>query len=326
MGLDTPKGAKEAITAARARIQRFAHVTPVMTSRRLNAIAGAELFFKCENLQRAGAFKTRGAFNAVMSLSDADAARGVYTHSSGNHGAALALAARTRGVPCHVVMPSNAAEAKHAAVDGYGAEIHVCEPTLAAREAVAARVGAETGARFIHPYDNEAIIAGQGTAAAELIEQVPELEIVTAPIGGGGLISGTALAVKAFAPKARVIGAEPAGADDAAQSFARGQLVPQANPQTIADGLRASLSERTFRIIGLNVAEIRTTPELSIVDAMRLVWSAMKLVIEPSAAVPLAAILEHPKPFAGRRVGVILTGGNVDLDALPWTAGGQRAR
>jgi threonine dehydratase len=323
MGLETPKTAADAIAQARTRIAPFVHVTPVMTSRRLNAITGAELHFKCENFQRAGAFKARGAFNAVMSLRDAEAAAGVYTHSSGNHGAALALAAQTRGIPCHVVMPSNAAKVKQAAVAAYGAEIHFCEPTLEAREETAARVGAETGARLIHPYDDELVIAGQGTAAAELIEAAAGLDILTAPIGGGGLISGTALAAaRSRGPKIRVIGAEPAGADDAARSFAAGNLIPLTTAATIADGLRASLSRRTFGIISRHVAQVLTASEYAIVDAMRLVWSSMKIVVEPSAAVPLAAILEHRDAFAGRRVGVILTGGNVDLDALPWMRGG----
>ena len=322
MSLTTAKGAAEAIAAARDRIAPYIHTTPVMTSRRLNVITGAELHFKCENFQRTGAFKARGAFNAVMALADRDAAPGVYTHSSGNHGAALALAAQARGIPCHVVMPSNAAEVKRAAVAAYGAKIHLCEPTLAAREARAERVGAETGARLIHPYDNDSVIAGQGTAAAELIEAVAGIEILTAPIGGGGLISGTALAAaRSGKPKISVIGAEPAGADDAARSFAAGELIPLTTPSTIADGLRASLSRRTFGVISRHVAQVLTASEDAIVDAMRLIWTSMKIVVEPSAAVPLAVILEHPDPFAGRRVGVILTGGNVDLDALPWISG-----
>jgi threonine dehydratase len=316
MGLETPKTGAEALAAARVRVAPFVHLTPVMTSRRLNAISGAELHFKCENLQRAGAFKVRGAFNAVMSLSDAEAAGGVYTHSSGNHGAAVALAARTRGIAAHIVVPTNASEVKKSAIEAYGGVVHLCTPTQVGREEAARQVGEETGACFIHPYDNDLVIAGQGTAAAELIEQVAGLDLIVAPIGGGGLISGSALA--ALASSARVIGAEPAGADDAARSFARGQVIPQTNPQTIADGLRASLSERTFSIIGRYVADVRTASEYGIVDAMRLIWSAMKLVVEPSAAVPLATILEHAGVFAGRRVGVILTGGNVDLDALPW--------
>ncbi len=322
MGLDTPTTAADAIADARTRIAPFVHVTPVMTSRRLNAITGAELHFKCENFQRAGAFKARGAFNAVMSLSDAEAACGVYTHSSGNHGAALALAARARGIPCHVVMPSNAAEVKRAAAAAYGADIHLCEPTLAAREETAQRVGAETGARLIHPYDVDAVIAGLGTAAAELIEAVAGIEILTAPIGVGGLISGTALAAaRSGKPEISVIGAEPAGADDAARSFAAGKLIPLTTAATIADGLRASLSRRTFGVISRHVAQVLTTSEDAIVDAMRLIWTSMKIVVEPSAAVPLAVILEHADAFAGHRVGVILTGGNVDLDALPWMRG-----
>ncbi|HLI67864.1 MAG TPA: pyridoxal-phosphate dependent enzyme [Caulobacteraceae bacterium] len=307
-----------AIAAARERIAPFVHRTPVLTSRRVDAIAGASLVFKCENFQRGGAFKARGAFNAVMSLSDDEAAGGVCTHSSGNHGAALALAAQTRAIPCHVVIPANTAGAKRAAIDGYGAIIHVCEPTMAAREALAAQVMAETGAVFVHPYDNDVVIAGAATAAAELIEQAPDLDIIVAPIGGGGLISGTSLSARAFGHGVAVIGAEPAGADDAARSFVARQVIPQTNPQTIADGLRASLSERTLRYMLRGVAEVVTAPEFAIVDAMRLVWSAMKILIEPSSAVPLAAMLESRKPFAGRRVGVILTGGNVDLDHLPW--------
>jgi len=323
LGLETPKAAADAISAARARIAPFVHVTPVLTSRRLNAITGAELHFKCENFQRAGAFKARGAFNAVMSLSDAQARAGVYTHSSGNHGAALALAAQTRGIPCHVVMPSNAAEVKQAAVTAYGAEIHFCEPTLKAREETAERVGVETGARLIHPYDDESVIVGQGTAAAELIESVAALDLIIAPIGGGGLISGTALAARSRGgAKLRVIGSEPAGADDAARSFAAGDLIPLTTASTIADGLRASLSKRTFGVISRHVERVLTASEYAIVDAMRLIWTSMKIVVEPSAAVPLAVILEHPEAFASRRVGVILTGGNVDLDALPWMRGG----
>jgi threonine dehydratase len=324
MGLETPRVAAAALADARARIAPFVHRTPVMTSQRLNAIAGAELHFKCENLQRGGAFKARGAFNTVMALSDREAASGVYTHSSGNHGAAMALAARTRGIPAHVVVPDNASEVKKSAVEAYGGKIHLCTPTQTGREEAARRVGAETGAHFIHPYDNDHVIAGQGTAAAELLEQVAGLEIVIAPIGGGGLISGSALA--ALGTSARVIGAEPAGADDAARSFVSGHVIPQTNPQTIADGLRSSLCERTFTIISQHVADVRTASEGGIVEAMRLIWSAMKIVVEPSAAVPLAAILEHAAAFAGRRVGVILTGGNVDLDALPWMKSGQSAR
>jgi threonine dehydratase len=308
----------ESIADAHRRIAPHVHRTPVMTSRRVNAIAGAELVFKCENLQKAGAFKARGAFNAVMSLSADEARAGVYTHSSGNHGAALALAASVRGVPAYVVMPEGAAGPKQAAVEAYGAQIVACGPTLAAREAMAAEVGARTGAAFVHPYDNEAVIAGQGTAALELIEQAAGLDVVSCPIGGGGLLAGTAIATRWLASGARVIGAEPEGADDAQRSFRARALIPQTDPHTIADGLRASMSERTFRIMLRHVDDVLTAPEYAIVDAMRLIWTALKIVVEPSAAVPLAAILEHPKPFAGKRVGVILTGGNLDLDALPW--------
>ena len=308
----------ESIARAHERIAPHVHRTPVMTSRRIDAIAGADLVFKCENLQRMGAFKARGAFNAVLGLSAEDAARGVYTHSSGNHGAALALAARERGIPAWVVMPQNAAGPKQSAVEAYGAEVVHCAPTLAAREEAAREVGARTGAAFIHPYDNEQVIAGQGTAALELIEQAAGLEAVTCPIGGGGLLSGTAIATRWLAAGARVIGTEPEGADDAARSFRTRTLTPLTTPETIADGLRASLSERTFRIMLDNVDAVLTTPESAIVDAMRLIWTALKIVVEPSAAVPLAAILENPEAVAGKRVGVILTGGNVDLDALPW--------
>lgn len=307
-----------AIGAAHARIAPFIHRTPVLTSGRLDAIAGARLHFKCENFQKAGAFKARGAFNAVLSLSDEAARAGVYTHSSGNHGAALALAARTRGVPAYIVMPSTASETKTAAVAGYGAEITLCEPTLAAREATAARIGARTGAHFVHPYDDDAVIAGQATAAVELIEAVEGLDVLMCPVGGGGLMAGMALAARWLAPSARVIAAEPAGADDAWRSFTSRVRQPQTSPDTIADGLRTSLGERNFAIMIEQVDDVITASEAAIVEAMRLIWSSMKIIVEPSSAVPLAAILERRPSLAGQRVGVILTGGNVDLDRLPW--------
>jgi len=310
----------ETIAAAHARIAPFVHRTPVLTSRRIDGMVGARLWFKCENFQKVGAFKARGAFNAVLSLSDADARAGVVTHSSGNHAAALALAAATRGIPAYIVMPRTASETKKAAVAGYGAEITFCEPTLAAREAAAAEIQARTGARLVPPYDDDAVIAGQATAAVELIEEVPGLEIVTCPVGGGGLLAGTALATRWLEPGARVIAAEPAGADDAWRSFTSGVRVAQTSPDTIADGLLTSLGIRNFAVMMACVDDVLTVTDAGIIEAMRLIWTSMKIIVEPSAAVPLAALLEHPEAFAGRRVGMILSGGNVDLDRLPWMA------
>ncbi|MDR3511349.1 MAG: pyridoxal-phosphate dependent enzyme [Caulobacteraceae bacterium] len=307
------------IRAAHRRIAPYIHHTPVLTCGRIDAIVGARLFFKCENFQKIGAFKARGAFNAVLSLSEAEAAGGVVTHSSGNHGAAVALAARTRGIAARIVMPENASEAKKAAVAAYGAEITYCAPTLAVREATAADIARRTGARMVHPFDDDAVIAGQATAAVELIEAVKGLDVVSCPIGGGGLVSGTALATRWLEPGARVLAAEPAGADDAWRSFASGVLTPVDHPQTIADGLRASIAPRTFAHIRAHVDEVLTTSEAAIVEAMRLIWQSMKIIVEPSAAVPLAALIERRPPIAGLRIGVILTGGNVDLDRLPWT-------
>jgi threonine dehydratase len=306
------------ILAARDRIRPYAHRTPVLTCATLDAMTGARLHFKCENLQKVGAFKLRGATNAVFSLPDVEACRGVATHSSGNHAAALALAARLRGIPAHVVMPRTSRTVKKAAVAGYGATIVECEPTLAAREETLARVVAATGATFIHPYNDARVIAGQGTAALELIERVPSLDVVLVPVGGGGLLSGTALAVSAASPGTRVIGAEPAGADDASRSLAAGRIVPSVDPRTMADGLLTSLGELTFAVISRHVEAILTVSEEAIVAAMRLLFERMKLVIEPSSAVPLAALLEHPERFAGGSVGIIVSGGNVDLDDLPW--------
>jgi threonine dehydratase len=311
-----------AIRRAAERIAPWAHRTPVLTSRSLDALAGARLFFKCENLQRAGAFKFRGATNAVFSLADEEAARGVLTHSSGNHGAALALAARNRGIRCRVVMPAGVPRVKRAAVAGYGAEIVFCEATVEAREATAARVAAETGAAFIHPYDDPRVIAGQGTAALELLAEVPDLDCVLVPIGGGGLMSGTAIAVRAVSPRARVVAAEPAAADDAHRSLSTGRLQPAGPAPTVADGLRTSLSARTFRALSELTAGVVTVSEEAIVAAMRTVWERMKLIVEPSAAVPVAALLAGAASpaAAGERVGLILSGGNVDLDRLPWAA------
>ena len=308
----------EDVLAAAERIRGVVHRTPVMTSRAVNEIAGATLHFKCENLQKVGAFKARGATNAVLSLEEEAAQRGVATHSSGNHAAALAFAASIRGVTAHVVMPSSAPPVKKAAVAGYGAEITECVPTLEARETTLEAVVARTGATFIHAYDNPMVIAGQGTAALELITDVPDLDVVMAPVGGGGLMSGTAIAVSSSRPDIEIFGAEPAGADDAYRSLRDGTIHPSVKPKTIADGLLTSLSDRTFRILSERLERIHTVEEQSIVRAMRLLWERMKIVVEPSGAVPLAAVLEHSEYFAGRRVGLIISGGNVDLDHLPW--------
>jgi threonine dehydratase len=306
------------IRAAAARIAPHVHRTPVATCASIDALAGCALHFKCEHLQKVGAFKARGAANAVFSLTDDEAGRGVCTHSSGNHAAALARAARLRGVPAHIVMPSSAPPVKKAAVAGYGGLITECEPTLQARERTLAEVQRATGATFVHPYDDPRVIAGQGTVALELLEQAPGLDVVMAPVGGGGLASGTVLAVAALAPGTEVWGAEPAGADDAFRSLRDGRRHPSVAPRTIADGLLTALSERTFRILRGGLAGILTADDEDIVRAMRLLWERAKLLVEPSAAVPLAAVLAHPGRFAGRRVGIILSGGNVDLDGLPW--------
>ncbi len=308
----------EDVLAAAERIRGHVHRTPVMTSSAIDGIAGAQLHFKCENLQKVGAFKARGATNAVLSLNDEAAGRGVATHSSGNHAAALAYAAGIRGVPANVVMPSSAPPVKKAAVSGYGALITECEPTLEARETTLDAVVERTGATFIHAYDNAMVIAGQGTASMELITDVPDLDAVIAPVGGGGLMSGTAIAVSSSRPDITIWGSEPAGADDAFRSLRDGTLYPSVAPKTIADGLLTSLSDRTFRILSDRLESILTVNEETIFRAMRLLWERMKLVVEPSGAVPLAAVLEHPEHFADRRVGLIISGGNVDLDHLPW--------
>jgi threonine dehydratase len=309
----------EDIRLAHARIRPHVHRTPVVTSALLDREAGARLFFKCENLQKAGAFKSRGACNAVFSLTEAEAARGVATHSSGNHAAALARAAALRGIAAHIVMPRNASAPKQQAVAGYGGRIVLCEPTLAARESTCESVIAGTGATLVHPYNDYRIIAGQGTAAIELLEDIPDLDIVIVPVGGGGLLSGTAIAVKTLRPGTRVFGAEPQQADDAAESLRTGRIVSKP-AHTLADGLRTLLGDRTFPIIRTSVDGISTATEEGIVAAMRRLWEVLKLVIEPSSAVPSAVIREHPQLFAGKRVGIILSGGNVDLDALPWPA------
>lgn len=306
------------IKAAHERIRPYIHRTPVMTSKSINEIVGAELFFKCENLQKVGAFKFRGACNSVFSLSNEEAKNGVCTHSSGNHAAALALAARMRGIPAYIVMPENAPEIKKVAVAGYGAQITFCTPTLEARESTLKKVAEQTGATEIHPYNYFNVICGQGTAAKELIEEIGALDVVMAPVGGGGLLSGSALSTKALLPNARVIAAEPAGADDAFRSFYSNTFQPSVTPKTIADGLLTSLGSLTFSIILNEVDQIATVSEESIVAAMRMIWERMKIIIEPSSAVPLAAILENKVEVKGQKVGIILSGGNVDLGRLPF--------
>ena len=314
----------EKVLHAATTIAGVAHRTPVMTCSAIDEMAGRQLFFKCENFQKVGAFKFRGAFNAVSQLSDEAAAHGVVTHSSGNHAQALALAAKMRGVPAYIVMPSTAPVVKKAAVEGYGAEVIVCEPTLAARESTADEVQARTGASFIHPYDNDEVIAGQGTAMLELFEQVAELGVsldaVITPVGGGGLLGGTCLAAHGLDPSILIFAGEPAGADDAARSFAAGELILQTGPNTIADGLLTSLGQRNWSIIQQHVEQIVTVSDDEIVAAMRLLWERAKLLVEPSSAVVLAAVLSGQ--FGATRevesVGVVLSGGNVDLQRLPW--------
>ncbi len=308
----------DAIRAAHERIRQHIHRTPVLTSERLDEAGGVSLFFKCENFQKIGAFKARGATNAVLSLDDATAGRGVATHSSGNHGAAVARAAKLRRIPAHIVMPSNSAKVKIRAVEGYSAQVVFCEPTEKAREATCADVIKRTGATLIHSFENQDVIAGQGTAAVELLEDVPDLDLLMCPVGGGGLLSGTAIAAKSMRPKIKVFAVEPANADDAAQSFRAGRWLVTEKKFTIADGLRTNIGEPNFAIVQRYVDDIVTVSEEAIVAAMRIIWETMKIVIEPSAAVPYAALLESKIDASGKRVGIILTGGNVDLDALPW--------
>jgi threonine dehydratase len=308
------------IREASGRIRSFVHRTPVLTSTSLNKMCKMEIFFKCENFQKAGAFKIRGATNAVFALGEKEASRGVATHSSGNHGAALALAARWRGIKAYVVMPGNAPHVKRQAVASYGAEIVFCRPTLQAREEGLEKVLDRTGATFIHPYNDYRVISGQGTAALELCEEIPDLDIVMAPVGGGGLLGGTAIAVSAISPQTLIIAAEPERADDAYRSFHAGSIIPADNPDTIADGLRTTLGDLTFPIIRRYVKDILTVSEEGIVQAMRSIWERMKIIVEPSAAVPLATLLVNRREFSGKRIGVILSGGNVDLEHLPWTS------
>lgn len=307
------------IREAHERIRPFIKRTPVLTSDALDQECGAKLFFKCENLQASGAFKTRGACNAVFSLTDAEAANGVVTHSSGNHAAALARAAQLRGITAHIVMPANAPQSKIQNVGNYGGWITFCEANLAAREAACARVSAQTGATIVHPFDDLRVAAGQGTAAIELLEDAPDLDMILCPVGGGGLLCGTAVAAKALRPGIRVVGVEPELANDVAQSFRAGKRIAIPTPATIADGLRTNCTgEKNFPIIQQNVDDIVTVSEDSIIAAMREIWQKLHIVIEPSAAVAFAAVREGKLPATGKRVGLILTGGNVDLTTLPW--------
>jgi threonine dehydratase len=306
------------VETAVARIAPHAHVTPVLRSRSLDELAGCTIAFKCENFQRVGAFKFRGACNAVWALSDDVAARGVATHSSGNHGAALALAARTRGIPAHVVVPEGAVAAKVAAIRNYGASVRVCAPTQAARDEAAARVVRETGATLVHPFTDPNVIAGQGTAALELLRETGELDALIAPIGGGGLIGGSAIAAKRNFPQIRIFAAEPEGAADAFESMRRGERVTVIVPDTICDGLRATFGEINFALLREYGVEVLPVSDAETIAAMRLVFERLKIVIEPSSAVVLAAILRHSERFANLRVGAILSGGNVDPDAMPW--------
>ena len=311
----------EDVLAAHARIAPHIHRTPVLTSSYLNELTGAELFFKCENFQKAGAFKVRGASNAVFGLREDQLERGVATHSSGNHALSLSYAAGRRGITCTVVMPRTAPQAKKDAVRGYGGVIVECEPSTSSREAVFAEVQARTGADFVHPYNDPRVIAGQGTCSRELMEQVEGLDAVVAPIGGGGMISGTCLTLSAIAPGVEIFAAEPVNADDAARSFRAGHIIADDAPDTVADGLKVPLKELTWHFVKTYATDVLTATEEEIVEAMKLHWKRMKIVIEASCSVPLAVILKNPDRFRGKRVGVILTGGNVDLDRLPWMKG-----
>lgn len=305
---------------AARRIAGVAHKTPILTCTTLDQLAGRQLFFKCEYFQKVGAFKFRGACNAVMKLSEADAKKGVVTHSSGNHAQALALAAKLRGIPAHVVMPKNAPPVKRKAVEGYGATVIECEPNLAARETTVAQVQERTGAILIPPYNHPDVMAGQGTVAVEMLDEVPDLDAIVCPIGGGGLMAGVTIAAKALKPSVRLFAAEPLGADDAARSKAAGTLVPQTGPNTIADGLLTSMGDMTWPVVRDLVEAVVTVKEEEIVHAMRLTWERAKLLIEPSSAVAVAAVLGPTiKNLPGmKKVGVVLSGGNVNLDRLPW--------
>lgn len=306
------------IEDAYVRIEPYIHMTPVLTSSAINKITGAEIFFKCENFQKVGAFKFRGACNAVFGLSDVEAAKGVATHSSGNHAAALALAAKMRGIHAYIVMPKNSPQIKKNAVGSYGGIITFCEPNLPAREETLKKILLESGAIMVHPYNQKEVIAGQGTCALEFMEQQSNLDCIITPVGGGGLLSGTSITARYLNPEIEIIGAEPKGADDAYQSFMNKRYIPVDKTNTIADGLLTSLGNLTFEIISENVDAIITAPDSSIVQAMRLIWERMKIIVEPSSAVALAIILDNKADFKGKKVGVILSGGNVDLEKLPF--------
>ena len=308
----------EDIYAAAKRIKPYIHRTPVLTNEGLNQKVDAQVFLKCENFQKVGAFKFRGASNAVFSLSDEEAARGVSTHSSGNHAQALALAAKLRGVPAYIVMPNNAPAVKKAAVAGYGGKITFCEPNLEAREATLAQVVEETGSAVIHPYNDDRVIAGQGTATRELLEEVSDLDVIIAPVGGGGLLSGTSIAATEIKKGIRVIAGEPEMADDAYRSLKAGEILPSVTPRTIADGLLTSLGKKTFPIIQTRVEQIVTVSEQGIIDSMKFIWERAKIIIEPSSAVAVGVLWERKIDLDGLKVGVILSGGNVDLEKLPW--------
>lgn len=308
----------EAINEAAKRIAPYIHHTPVLTSLSINGILNSQLYFKCENFQKVGAFKYRGATNAIHQLSPTQLQNGVATHSSGNHAQALALAAKIKNIEAYIVMPANAPKIKKDAVIGYGANVIECEPTLEAREATLNQVIKDKKAHFIHPYNNFNIIEGQATAAKELIEDAPNLDYLIAPVGGGGLLSGASLSVKYFSPNTRTIGAEPTGADDAYRSFKAGEIIPSINPDTIADGLLTSLGSLTFPIIKAYVEKIITVKDSVTIEAMKLIWQRMKIIVEPSAAVPLAVIMDNPHIFNGKKIGIILSGGNVDFDNLPF--------
>jgi len=306
------------IEEAYLRIEKYIHFTPVLTSSAINKIAGCSIYFKCENFQKVGAFKYRGACNAVLSLSDEDATKGVGTHSSGTHAAALSLAAQIRGIKAYIVMPENAPEIKKKAVQGYYGEITFCKPTLQAREDTLHDILLKTGAKMVHPYNQKEIIAGQGTCALEFMQQQNNLDVIITPVGGGGLLSGTSITAKYLNPDIQVIAAEPEGADDAYRSFKKGELIPISSTNTIADGLLTSLGELTFKVIKKNVDDIYTASDEYIIEAMRLIWERMKIIVEPSSAVALAIVLKNKEVFEGKNVGIILSGGNVDLEKLPF--------
>ena len=308
----------EDMLAAHERIKPHIRRTPVRTSDYLNDLTGAELFFKCENFQEPGAFKVRGAANAVFELDEGQAQKGVATHSSGNHASCLSYAAMLRGIPCNVVMPRTAPQAKKDTVRRYGGQITECEPSTSSREETFAKVQAATGGDFVHPYNDPRVIAGQGTCSKELMEQVDGLDAVVAPIGGGGMISGTRLTLSTLAPECQVIAAEPEQADDAYRSFKAGYIIADDAPKTIADGLLVPLKDLTWHFVSNHVSEIYTASDPEIIAAMKLIWKHLRVVMEPSSAVPMATILKNPEAFKRKRVGIIITGGNVDLDKLPW--------